>query len=266
MDEAQRKRIQKHQRQMKLLAERRKQQQAAAKLSQPVAANPPPTPKKLEVDPSSYNNEVYIVGGGPSLTNFNWKLLDGKFVIAINRAYEVLPNADILYFTDPDFWQRHRAAMLKHKGVIYRGRIGKKPDIKEVNELQLHRHPAGWSDVFGELYHGQNSTYACIQLAAQLGFTKIFLLGIDMKHHNKYDRTKKNCLGVTHWHDGHRRIDPPTAYNIMLKHYDILAKEAKKRNIEIINVNSPDTTELKVFPIKSVAEVFAQTVDLNDQK
>jgi uncharacterized Rossmann fold enzyme len=270
MNQAQRERIRKRQVQLararKLKAQRQEkiQQQAKAKAQKPkprlnrnFVSHALPVPEDIKAD--EYNKECYIVGGGPSLIGFDWSNLDNKFVIAINRAYEVLPEAQIVYFTDDDYYQRHRSEMLVHKGKKFRGRLARKPVIKdpEVLELQLQAQPWGWSDQFGELYHGSNSTYACIQVAAQLGFKKIYLLGIDMKHQGNFNKQKKNNQGVTHWHNGHRRTDPAHAYKMMIGHYQKLAPEAKKRGIEVINVSSAlDGTALKVFPIKTFDEVF----------
>lgn len=260
MDEAHKRRIKKHQEQMRAIALRRKQSQAVNPQKPAVPANQAPNRlnKPADIIASEYGNECYIVGGGPSLTGFDWSKLDGKFSIAINRAYEVLPSADIVYFTDDDFYQKHTRGMLAHKGKKYRGRLARRKviDHPDVLELQLQPQPAGWSDQFGELYHGSNSGFACIQVAAQLGFTTIYLLGFDMKHEGTYVKGKKNCLGTTHWHDGHRRIDPPTAYTMMLRHYNAMAPHVKKRNLNVINVNDPAKTALKVFPIKPLAEVF----------
>lgn len=258
MDQAHRRRIEKHRQQMRAIAAKQRAQRVKPNIKPKVAPSTPHKLNKPDIDPAPYDHACYIVGGGPSLTKFNWSNLDGKFVIAINRAYEVLPNAQILYFTDTDYWQIHKNKMLKHKGMKYRGRIAKRPDIKDegVVELQLQQKPAGWSDTFGELYHGSNSGYACIQVAAQLGFTTIYLLGFDMQHAGKYVRNAKNNLGVTHWHNGHRRTDPPSAYNMMLRNYKVLAEQVTKRKLNVINVNTPQKTALKHFPIKSVEEVF----------
>ena len=274
MNQTQRQRIKKHQQQLKAAAALKKQrrnkqvaQQAAQQAAQQVKRkqlknrraglstnNPLSVPDDIKAE--EFNRECFIVGGGPSLIGFDWSNLDGKFCIAINRAYEVLPNAQIVYFTDDDYYQRHRKEMLKHTGKKYRGRLAKKVVIKdpEVLELQLQQRPFGWSDQFGELHHGSNSSYACIQVAGQLGFKKIYLLGVDMKHQGKYDRKKKNNEGVTHWHNGHRRTDPASAYKMMIGHYKKLAPEAKKRGIEIININN--NTNLDAFPIKTVEEIF----------
>jgi len=262
MDATQRKRIKKQQDRIKQLAQRRKAAKKAA----------PPQPKKKgrggvvshplkkpDIDASQWNHECFIVGGGPSLVGFDWKNLDGKFIIGINRAYEILPEAQIIYFTDDDYWQKHRKGMMAHKGLKFRGRLARRPIIKEpgVTEIQLHSKPGGWSDTFGELYHGSNSGYACIQVAGQLGFTTIYLLGFDMKHYGNYNHKTKNSLGVTHWHNGHRRIDPKTCYAMFMRNYDVMKPLAEKRNFNIININTPKGTALKHFPVKSVEEVFS---------
>ncbi|KKL26556.1 hypothetical protein LCGC14_2394100 [marine sediment metagenome] len=265
MDPVQKRRVQKHQRAIQEAAKRRRQDQknknnpkAAAETAAKRNKVKRVLPVPKDIKASEFNNECYIVGGGPSLTKFDWKKLDGKFVIAVNRSYEVLPDAQIVYFTDDDYWSRHTKGMLKHTGKKYRGRLAKRVVIKhpDVLEIQLQPQPSGWSDQFGELYHGSNSGFACIQLAAQLGFTTIYLLGYDMKHRGKYNRGAKNCKGTTHWHNGHRRIDPATAYAMMLRHYQKMVAHAKQRNINIINVNTPKGTDLKCFPIKSFEGVF----------
>ena len=262
MDEAHRRRIKKHQQGMRAIAKRRKEAAAANKTGKrpPPPSNkvPHPLPLPEDIKAPEYNNDCYIVGGGPSLTGFDWDNLNGKFTIAINRAYEILPEANIVYFTDDDFYQRHQKGMLAHKGKKYRGRLARQKVIKEpeVLELQLQPQPSGWSDQFGELYHGSNSGFACIQVAAQLGFKNIYLLGFDMMHQGTYQKGKNNCLGTTHWHDGHRRIDPPTAYGMMLRHYHNMAPQVTKRQLNVVNVNDPEKTALKFFPVKPLDEVF----------
>lgn len=198
-----------------------------------------------EIDVESYD-ECYIIGGGPSLLMFDWSKLDGKFVLGINRAYEVLPDAQIIYFTDLDYYQRHKDAMHKHGAALLRGRLTKKPEIKheDVFEYQLVGEK-GLSHKQGQLYHGINSAYAAINAAYLMGFKKIYLLGIDMLHKGKHR---------SHWHSGHRRIDPPSIFPRMMKNHDHLAKLLKKKNIKVINVNS--NTKLKAYPVKTYAEIF----------
>lgn len=191
------------------------------------------------------HKECFIVGGGPSLTVFDWKNLEDKFVIGINRAYEQLPNLDVIYFTDPDWYHAHKNRILQLPAAKYRGRLSRKPEIKEeeVTEFQLIGE-RGWSDNWGELYHGINSTYAAIQVAAQLGFKDINLLGIDMKWRGPR----------SHWHSGHARIDNPQIFQRMGANLCTLVPELEKRDITVTNINFD--TDLTCFPIKHFNEVF----------
>lgn len=188
----------------------------------------------------------YIIGGGPSLTNFNWSLLDGHFVIAINRAYEKLPNADIIYFTDIDFWETHKANMKKLNGRLIRGtlRLGttKDPSVKEYKLTGA----TGIDTTPDCLKHGNNSVHAAINLALfHLGFDIVYLLGVDMKWKGKQ----------THWHDGHRRIDNQSVYKQMISNFEEMSKELKKYpKKQVININ--DDSELKCFPVISVEQAF----------
>ena len=51
---------------------------------------------------------VYIVGGGASLIGFDFDSLVNKQVIAINMAYRKCPHAEIMFFSDPNFYERNR--------------------------------------------------------------------------------------------------------------------------------------------------------------
>lgn len=225
-------------------------------------------PENLNFHPENYDHTCYIVGGGPSLIDFDWNLLGpDKFVIAINRAYEVLPNAQVVYFTDDDWYAAHEQALLKHKGCLIKGSLPADLNVKkflkkfksatDVVQFRLLAEK-GWQTQPGCLSHGRNSTYAAINMAGEhFGFKKIYLLGIDMKWQKPEDvkkATKHNS--TTHWHDGHRRIDPESIYKTMMANYNTMVQPAKQRNIEIINVNSLKMTDLRVFPIKSFEEVF----------
>jgi len=193
-------------------------------------------------------SECFIVAGGPSLKGFDWSLLDGKFVIAINRSYEVLPNAQIVYFTDDDWWKTHKERLLKHSGKLIKGCLPNK-QIKhpQVTEYVLSG-PHHLDMAKGNLRHGHNSTYAAVNLAVQLGFKKIYLLGVDMKWGTKSDKS------TSHWHDGHRRLDPESVYKKMMECFKTMVEPLKKEKVEVINLNPQ--SNLEVFPKVSPSEIF----------
>lgn len=194
------------------------------------------------------DKQCFIIGGGPSLKNFNWDLLDDKFTIAINNSYQVLPNANIIYFTDEPWWKEHKNGILKHSGRKIKGSLpGKQINHPNVEEFVLVGEKGFEESKSNQLYHGRNSTYAAINFAVTyLGFKQIYLLGIDMKYQNK----------KTHWHKGHSRIDPPTTYKGMIKNFNWLSNYAVKNKIKIINVNYHDYTDLTCFPIIPPEEIF----------
>lgn len=215
----------------------------------------------LNFHPEKYDRTCYIVGGGPSLIDFDWSLLGpDKFVIAVNRSYEVLPDAQIVYFTDDDWYEAHRGGLAKHKGCLIKGSLDLKK-FKEPDVIQYHLvGEKGLSEKAQTLRHGRNSTYAAINLASiHLGFNKIYLLGIDMKWQKPADVKKHDKHNsTTHWHNGHKRIDPEAIYKQMMANYQTIVEPLQKHNIEVINVNTLEGTDLRTFPIKTFEEVFGK--------
>lgn len=195
----------------------------------------------FKVNPNDYDHVCYIVAGGPSLIGFDWSLLTGKFVVAINRSYEVLPEAQVLYFTDPDYWDRHKDAMRAHKGQMIKGDINPKPlDDPDVIIYRLTRQ-LGLETKPGCLSHGSNSTYAATNLVTvHFGFRRVYLLGVDMKWGKSGDKT------TSHWHNGHRRVDAESSYKTMIKNWETIVAPLRERGVEVWNAN-PDSA-LHCFP------------------
>jgi len=207
----------------------------------------------ITIDHAKYNNECFIVGGGPSLIGFNWALLANKFTIAINRAYEVLPTANLLYFTDTDYWERHKDAMCAHGAPICRGAItANQTNHPRVNDFLLTG-ARGIETLPGKLRHGSNSPYAALNLAGvHLGFKTVYLMGVDMK----WGEGKK-----THWHDGHKRIDPESGYANMINAYDQLVHILPQHGFQVININSG--SRIKTLPTVSYEQIFGPNCFLN---
>lgn len=193
-------------------------------------------------------NTCYIVGGGPSLKDFDWNLLEGKFTVAINRAYEKLPDASIVYFTDNDWWITHKTNLVNHSAVKVKGSLNSRIiNSRHVIEYLLTGE-TGIETNPNHLKHGRNSTYAAINMiGVHLNVKEIYLLGIDLK---------RGVKGETHWHSGHKRIDPPQVFKIMTRNFNTIAQPLTARGIKIINVNTQTGTNLRNFPIKSIKEVF----------
>lgn len=179
-------------------------------------------------------DSCFIVAGGPSLKDFDWRRLDGRFVIAINRSYEVLPEAQVVYFTDASFWNKHKEALLKHKGLLIRGAIHpeKEEQHPRLMYFELPR-KLGYETAPGKLCHGSNSGYAAINLAANvLNFKQIYLLGYDMDVPEG---------GQTHWHSGHGKKLNAQSMHGFAKNFDHLVDPLKRIGVRVYNLNNPDS-------------------------
>lgn len=203
----------------------------------------------------------YIVGGGTSLKGFDWSLLKDKFTIAINYAYVDLPEANIIYFGDKKFWAlnqekllEHRAKKVKGSVIVYQktaeglqlvendwGTINH-PEVTEYllqTAKGINKHPQC-------LAHGNNSVYACINLAGHLGFKTIYLLGLDMKDDGVSSR----------YHDRDSTYIPEATFDKMKRYWHTLEEPLKELGIEVINLN-PDSA-IEVFPKKTIKEILGK--------
>ena len=134
---------------------------------------------------------IYIIGGGPSLKNFNFANLKGHKTIAINKAIFFHQTADVLYWTDSRFYTWYKNDIDNFNGLKFSLKPGSQytSDIKVLRKGILH----GLEKDPGVLAHGNNSGYAAINLAYHLGAKRIILLGFDMHNDGK----------DTHFHDGY---------------------------------------------------------------
>jgi len=177
--------------------------------------------------PDNESQIIYVVGGGPSLKGFDWERLRDKYVIVVCRAYQKVPWAKILYFTDKRFFEWY-PDLISFKGIKVSGGKTEHPDIINYRFTGAD----GIELIKGRLRHGNNSGYAAINLAIQCGAKTIILLGFDM--------------GGGHWHQEHPIPTRPHVYNKMIPHFDSLAEQAKKLGVTILNA-SPES-RLEAFP------------------
>jgi hypothetical protein len=187
---------------------------------------------------------VYLIGGGPSLKNFNWSSLKDKKTIAINKAIKTWPNADAAYWTDGRTWTWLQKEIKEFKGERFT--IAPKAYTCKVNILKRGI-KYGLETANDTLAHGNNSGYAAINLAIHLGATKIILLGYDM--------------GITsegsHFHDGYP-VNPTSAKiykDQFLPGFDVLKNIIKGKGIQIFN--ACPTSKLKAFPIITIDEALS---------
>lgn len=131
----------------------------------------------------------WVVGGGPSLKEFDWRLLDDEpFVIAVNMAYRDLPNAAAFFTEDL------RVIELVHEREDWRAFKGEKifhaldssyvPTALRLDPtlriIERRRQDKYWAQSMPEgLSYSSNSMVGALNLIDILSARPIYLLGLD---------------------------------------------------------------------------------------
>jgi len=214
--------------------------------------------KEVLPDNSWDGKDCYIIGGGPSLENFRWSLLQDKLTIGINRVFEKF-DPTIIFSMDTSYLRHildgyygqdvtHKFNNSKAYKVWLCTYICKLPEDIFIIPVYMNyskgfkAFPTSMKDGIG---HGNNSGYGALNLAVCLGVKRIYLLGFDMK----CNKSK------THWHDGHKKLMKPSILINYTKYFKHAAQEIKnKTDIEVINLN-PDSA-LDCFPKKDYRKIL----------
>jgi len=197
---------------------------------------------------------IWIAAGGPSLRALSWERLEGKKVIAINRAMYKVPHAKIVYWSDDRFWEENKGAINAHaapfKVTAYSDlvRFVYPKDIFTYKFTRLR----GYDDSAFGLCTGNNSGYSSINLAVKLGARRVVLLGYDFSY---------SACGESHWHEGyflpdgsrrtHREV---TLTHKMLPFFESLREPLQKMRVTVYNANPQSS--LKVWPRISIEEAL----------
>jgi len=170
---------------------------------------------------------IYIIGGGPSLKNFNFMGLVGSRVIAVNKAMYAYPNADVLFWTDSRFYTWYKNDIDNFQCLKYTLKSANQytADVKILRKGAPH----GLEEGTDTLAHGNNSGYAAINLAYHLGAKRIVLLGFDMC----------NDGIVTHFHDGYptRATGDRIYVDKFLPGFTSLYECLKQKGVEVLNAS-----------------------------
>lgn len=192
---------------------------------------------------------VVVVAGGPSLKGFGWWRLSGLNVIAINRAYENVPGATMLWWSDAGFWLRHQGGLMSHRAP-YKATLGwgYTDGHKLHPDVNVHQVTGrdGYDPRQGCVRTGNNSTYAAIHVAAQQGASAIIVLGLDMKYRD----------GESHYHGGHGIVhEEATLTKDMIPRFSTLAGPLTQRGTKVINACADSA--LDVWPRCTIDEGLA---------
>lgn len=188
--------------------------------------------------------DVFIVGGGYSLKNFDFNLLKNKNVIALNSAYNYVGENAVLYWADAVWGQNEEDSLRKHPSKYkFSSRINADTLILSNKTGTAGCH---WLKKTGDYGYdsnvnnvrGNNSGANAINFAINLGAYRIILLGFDMG----YTGSK------SHFHDHYQTTVGYNVYSeLFIPSIESIAKNIAHIPVKIINCSH--TSALKCFEI-----------------
>jgi len=202
-------------------------------------------------DGSWKGERCFILAGGPSLDGFNFERLRGKGrVIAINRAFEFAPFADVLFFMDNRFYMlyhsKDQASAEKWKAFpgikVFLNMSGRKyEDVYSVRKLGK----TGLSNsIRTGIFHGNNSGVGAINLAYCMGANPIYLLGYDCKFNGN----------KSHFHSGYTVKNHEGSVRSFAKEFARLDRYLKRTKARVVNLNPHSAC--KAFAFGNLEEVL----------
>ena len=228
------------------------------------AANPPMIRTgPLEPDPKW--KEVYLIGGGTSLAGFDFTLLKGKTIVALNDGFLKLPNAAAVISIDPR-WINHRRKEL----ALFRGEKyfilpteydGRSSKIAGVDAFHVSGHylkqltEYGLSDIADTIHVRGNTGYAAVNVAYLKGARLIYLLGYDFYDHQNH------WFGNYSWKSGAQSH----TYDVWASDFTTMLPQLDACEVNVVNVG--ERSKITAFPRISLSAFKAMMLgELTDRE
>ncbi len=159
------------------------------------------------------------------------KDVSGYPTVVINRSFELVPDADVLYAADAGFWNIYGRQIREFKGLkispahqarqIHPSLID--CEVAKTQGIPIHHMQDGPPGYVG---HGGNSGFQAVNLVAQWGAKQILLVGFDY------------C--GSHWHEDYdKRLRNPSVDSLRTwcKRLDNNYDWFEKRGIDVVNLS-----------------------------
>lgn len=164
-------------------------------------------------------DRVFIIGGGPSLIDFDFSILENEDTICVNKAIEFVSNPTYFVTMDYTFFGKTKLSIndiankAKSSHFIVNAtneymhyidgiftdtrRNFKYENLNKLTSTIVSNtaidNDTGFGLTLNNFANGQNSGFSAVQFAILAGYTEIYLLGFDLSDDN----------GLTHFHSGY---------------------------------------------------------------
>jgi len=196
---------------------------------------------------------VYVIGGGPSLVDFDFDTLDPEITkIGANDAGR-LSKADMIVTLDRNYY-RHRiedlVAAVREGRMVYAALPVDMPLATtfpdEIVHLQFKR-GRGLSQAPHMIY-GLNSGFAALNVAFLSGATDIRLLGFDFRFTPEQP----------HWHEEYHWYRQRSDHQIRrwARDFDIAAPQLEQAGVRVTNFVGENGSSITALPTRPLSEAI----------
>lgn len=193
---------------------------------------------------------VFVVGGGPSLRNFDFEALRGKTVVVVNEFVRRVPWAALLFFGDAAWYRRRKAEVKAFKGLVVTHARGPQIDLGADKILRvtwdiLER--KGASTEFPPQGHpvlrwGPTSGHKAVSLCVSCAAARVVMLGFDCRVDEE---------GHSHGHDAYQHRGDAHMKKSWLPGWTGWRDAAARRGTTIVNATpGTDLTEFPLVPLE----------------
>lgn len=119
---------------------------------------------------------VFILASGPSLGQIDLESLKRRIVIGLNRSSLIYPDTHYHCTMDERLFNEYQELLEKSRYMFTF------PERPFGIPIKLLGSEGFCFDLARGIYSGYTVSYFALQLAVYMGFTKIFYLGLDLKH------------------------------------------------------------------------------------
>jgi hypothetical protein len=150
-------------------------------------------------------------------------------IVVVNRAWERIPNADVLYAADPEFWDTYDTKRFRGERFTADKDSAKKYGLQRV---RAKAHPGIEFDATTGIVNGLHSGQQAMNLAVHLGAAELVLVGYDF-----------GASPTRNWHEPYPTAHMNRVHNYPLWHKDMLiaAEFLRLRAIDVANCSNRST-------------------------
>lgn len=189
------------------------------------------------------NDAVFVIGGGPSIREFDFSRLRGRGkVIAVNDAGiepDRAPWADVLFWADRRWFDWNAPRLVNHVGKYKITR--KAPMVPHKHDIKLVHFLPDMFSTRADAVGGWCGGSSAVNLAYLFGARVIILLGFDMRAGN--------------WHDNHRVAAPVGQHrDKSIPAFERMEPHLTRRGVTVLNTNPQSA--LRCFPFADIEELL----------